>query len=234
MMESNAESRRRVASPIHTLGLLVITVGWAWLGVWAVARIRAHAGSHLIVAYSVAATSEWLILAYVLWGVHRQGGSLRDLIGGAWARGKDVWRDVLIAAGFWIVSLACLAMLGWALHVGRPAEAARLLTPHGAAQIFFWIILSSTAGFCEETIFRGYLQRQFIVMSGSAPIGILLSAVVFGGGHLYQGGKRALIIGVYGAMFGTLAYFRRSLRPGMMTHAWHDTIAGLLIRFAPK
>jgi membrane protease YdiL (CAAX protease family) len=234
MMESNTVSRRAVAVPIHTMGLLVIMAAWAWLGVLAVARRRAHGGPPLIVSYSVAVVLEWLILAYVLWGVRRHGGSLRDLVGGAWARGKDVWRDVLIAAGFWIVSVACLAVVGLALHVGRPAEAARLLAPHGALQIFFWMILSSTAGFCEETIFRGYVQRQFIAMSGSAPMGILLSAVAFGGGHLYQGGRRSIVIGVFGAMFGILAYVRRSLRPGMMTHAWHDGIAGLLIRFAPK
>jgi len=228
------ESKLPVASPGHTIGLLVIIAAWAWLGVLGLARRRAHGGPPLVIAYSVAAIMEWLILAYVLWGVRRHGGSLRDLIGGAWARGKDFWHDVLIAAGFWIASLVCLGVIELVLHVTGPAEAIRLLAPHGAVEVLFWILLSSTAGFCEETIFRGYLQRQFITMSGSAPIGIVLSAEVFAGPHLYQGGKRAVLIGVFGAMFGILAYVRRSLRPGMMAHAWQDSILGLLIRFLPK
>lgn len=234
MATSNAQLKRPVASAIHTVGLLVLIAAWAWLGVWAVARGRVNASPSLIRSYAVTAILEWLALAYVLWGIRRQGGSLRDLVGGTWAQGKGFWRDVLIAAGFWIVSLVCLGVLGFALHVGRPSESIRLLAPHGAGQILFWIVLSFTAGFCEETIFRGYLQRQFTAMSDSATVGILLSAAVFGVGHMYQGGMRTILIGAFGAMFGTLAYNRRSLRPGMMAHAWHDAVMGLLIRLIPK
>lgn len=233
-METIVESRRPVAGTIHTIGLVAIIAAWTCLGVLGVARRRAQASPRLILSFSFSAILELLTLAYVLWGVRRQDGSLRDLIGGTWARGKDVWWDVLIAGGFWIASLVCLGVIGFALHVSGPADALRLVAPHGAAQILFWILLSCTAGFCEEIIFRGYLQRQFIAMSSSAPIGIVLSAEVFAAGHLYQGGRRAILIGALGAMFGTLAYIRRSLRPGMMAHAWQDSILGLLLRFVPK
>ena len=90
-----------------------------------------------------------------------------------------------------------------------------------------------TAGICEETIFRGYLQRQFVAWTHSAPVGVILSAVLFGAGHIYQGSKATVVIGVYGLMFGILAEVRQNLRPGMMTHAWHDAITGLIIRFIP-
>jgi uncharacterized protein len=43
-----------------------------------------------------------------------------------------------------------------------------------------------------------------------------------------------LLIGVYGIMFGVLAHFRRSLRPGMMAHAFHDTFTGVMLRFLVK
>jgi hypothetical protein len=55
----------------------------------------------------------------------------------------------------------------------------------------------------------------------------LLSAATFGGGHLYQGGRSAILIAVYGLLFGILAEMQKSLRPGMITHAWHDGFAGL-------
>src|SRR5947209_2187974 len=32
----------------------------------------------------------------------------------------------------------------------------------GGTEITFWIVLSVTAGICEETVFRSYLQRQFM------------------------------------------------------------------------
>ncbi len=56
--------------------------------------------------------------------------------------------------------------------------------------------------------------------------GALLSAVVFGASHGYEGGARMLLIGVFGFMFGLLAWWRRSLRPGMIAHAWHDALSG--------
>jgi len=90
--------------------------------------------------------------------------------------------------------------------------------------------VSTPAGICEEIIFRGYLQRQFSAISTSAFAGVLLSAVVFGAAHGYEGGPRMLLIGVYGLMFGLLAWWRKSLRPGMIAHAWHDAISGAVLQ----
>jgi len=56
---------------------------------------------------------------------------------------------------------------------------------------------------------------------------VLLSAAAFWGGAYYQGRRSAILIAVYGLLFGILAETRKSLRPGMMTHAWHDGFAGI-------
>jgi membrane protease YdiL (CAAX protease family) len=90
--------------------------------------------------------------------------------------------------------------------------------------------VSVTAGFCEEIIFRGYLQRQFAAIANSMPLGVLLSAVVFGASHGYEGASRMILIAIYGLMFGVLAWWRKSLRPGMMAHAWHDALSGAILR----
>jgi len=42
------------------------------------------------------------------------------------------------------------------------------------------------------------------------------------------------LIFIYGAMFGTLAILRKSLRPGMMAHAWHDSFEGVILVVADK
>jgi membrane protease YdiL (CAAX protease family) len=65
-------------------------------------------------------------------------------------------------------------------------------------------------------------------------MGIAGSALIFGAAHGYEGGRRMLLIGIYGAMFGLMADFRRSLRPGMLAHAFHDAVMGLLLRFFLK
>jgi hypothetical protein len=107
------------------------------------------------------------------------------------------------------------------------------LTPGSHLELAVWFCLSATAGFCEEIVFRGYLQRQLAAFSKSTLIGVLLSAAIFGVSHGYEGAARMLLIGIYGLMFGLLAWWRKSLRPGMMAHAWHDAFSGVVLRM-PK
>jgi hypothetical protein len=70
--------------------------------------------------------------------------------------------------------------------------------------------------------FRGCCYR--IAWTRSAPIGVLLSAALFGAGHIYEGAMATVVIGVYGLMFGILAEARQNLRPGIIIHAWHDKV----------
>jgi hypothetical protein len=84
-----------------------------------------------------------------------------------------------------------------------------------------------TAGFCEEFIFRGYLLKQFYAITGSDAAAVAIQAVCFGIAHSYQGVKSMVTITVYGALFGILAVYRKSLRPGMIQHAMQDSFAGL-------
>ena len=130
--------------------------------------------------------------------------------------------------------MVCRGGLSFALHLNRGIDAVRFLIPQSRVEITLWILVSLTAGFCEETIFRGYLQRQFIAWLRKPVLGILLSAAAFGALHAYQGARQTIVIGVFGAMFGILAYWRRSLRPGIMVHAWNDATTGLALRFVVK
>jgi membrane protease YdiL (CAAX protease family) len=72
------------------------------------------------------------------------------------------------------------------------------------------------------------LQKQFIALTTSVPAGILLSALAFGLAHSYQGFARASMIGVMGAMSGVLAYWCRSVRPGMIAHALQDVLGAFI------
>jgi membrane protease YdiL (CAAX protease family) len=88
-----------------------------------------------------------------------------------------------------------------------------------------------TAGFCEEVAFRGYFQKQFEAMTGSAAAGVILQGVLFGVSHGYQGVRAIVMIMLFGFLYGILAFWRKSLRPGMISHAWSDVYAGYLYQF---
>ena len=178
---------------------------------------------------------EWSLTAFVYLGIRRRM-KLRELISGRWANLEDFLRDLIIAAGFWLAAIAVLGAGATLLHLDQAGKFDALrrqlgfLIPDTTLELLVWCCLSTTAGICEEIIFRGYLQRQFAVITRSTLVGVLLSAVVFGASHGYEGSPRMLLVGVYGLMFGLLAWWRRSLRPGMMAHAWHDAFSGAVLR----
>jgi membrane protease YdiL (CAAX protease family) len=197
-------------------------------------RMRAAEQPSRVPFYITTIMWEWLLMGYVLMGVGLHRTPLVEVMGARWTKARDVFRDIGIALAFWIAALVVLALVAHLLHFQGMKQNVRFLAPEGSTEIALWIAVSVTAGICEETIFRGYLQKQFIAWTGSAPAGILLSAAAFGVGHIYQGAKATIVIAVYGLMFGVLAWRRGSMRPGMITHALHDTVSGLAVRFLPK
>ena len=234
MTEPQPPSFSAVAGRIHTAGLLVMVIAWAWTGAISAARIRTHAAFPLMATYVATILVEWLIVAYVVAGIRRHGGSVRELIGGSWNRLADFFRDVMVAIAFWIICIITLVIVRLVIHARTAVESIRFLAPRTGAEIAVWLLAALTAGICEEIIFRGYFQCQFIAATGKPYVGILMSAALFGALHAYQGGKQTIVLGVFGALLGVLAYRRRSLRPGMMAHAWQDALAGLLLRLLVK
>ncbi|MGA3212885.1 MAG: CPBP family intramembrane glutamic endopeptidase, partial [Terriglobales bacterium] len=106
--------------------------------------------------------------------------------------------------------------------------------PRSGLEVFLFLALCLTAGICEEIIFRGYLQRQFSAWGHTAVVGIVLQSLLFGSSHGYEGATRMLLIAAEGALLGLVAYWRKSLRPGMFAHSAQDAIAGVALRFFLK
>ncbi len=226
----------RVAPLWHSLGLLVlllsISLGFFRLQTEGLAPGKSgehHWGN--IGLYLAIVASEWALCLYIWLGSLCRGAiPFRDLIGGRWSSLKEVLRDIGVAAAFWLVWSAVALAVGFVLKPGH-SEPTAFLNPKGAVEVTLWVMMSITAGFCEELVYRGYLQRQALALTGSAAIAVLAQGVLFGAGHWYQGGKKVIIIAVLGVLFGVLAQWRKSLRPGMIAHAWEDVLNVIPIRF---
>jgi hypothetical protein len=174
---------------------------------------------------------EWATVAFIVWGLRRRDIRLSDLIGGRWTRGRYVLRDVGLGIAFILICGGAIQVLTHMLNVAPPPSMLEML-PKTWIELIAWVFLSITGGFCEEVIFRGYLQRQLSALTHSVVIGIVIQALVFGLAHGYQGWKLMSLITLYGACFGVLAHWRRSLRPGIIGHALQDIAGGFLARFA--
>jgi len=171
---------------------------------------------------------EWGLVYYV-WkgGLRRSGITLVQFAGGRWTSVRAVFLDIVLACGIWIlwrgISLLWVHWLG----TGHAASISPL-APHGIAEAMLWVLLSISAGISEELVFRGYLQRQLTAFTGRTSLALFLQVAVFGIAHGYQGVRSCLVIAVYGALFTLVALWRKSLRPGMIAHAWTDIVGGLL------
>lgn len=220
----------------HTALLVLFLLGFSALG------SGGHPGldhSMRMRLYVSTIVMEWLMLLFIVWGLRRKKQTtLSDLIGGRWKAPEDFLLDVAVAFGFWIVAALVLGAVGYLVgasglsHVKEMKERVGAMLPSGRAEIAVWLGVCATAGICEEVIFRGYFQKQFGILLKSAWGGIIVQALIFGGSHAYEGWQKMVQIGVFGFLFGVLAWWRKSLRPGMMTHFAQDSVAGLLGRWA--
>jgi membrane protease YdiL (CAAX protease family) len=223
-----------VASARHFLVFLGIVAAVALAGFAAQHRPVAGGGlvethEQVIPIYLSVTIMNWLLLFFVWRGIRRRGHTFRSLIQGRWASAQDVYRDLGLAAAFWGVLLGTAWGLDHLLPQGR-AKSLELLLPRSAVEVGVWILTSVSAGFCEEFVFRGYVQRQLLSRSGSTPISVLGQSLLFGVMHAYQGWMLAIRVVVFGVLFGALAAWRKTLRVGMVAHAWHDIWAGWLAK----
>jgi len=140
--------------------------------------------------------------------------------------------DVGAAAVFWIAALIVLAVIGLSLKaagLSGPQKTLTAIAPSTPMEVLLWMVLSMSAGFCEEFVFRGYFLRQFGSVGAGVWLGVLCSSLLFGVSHGYEGAAGMIAITAYGAMFCALALVTKSLRPGMIAHAWHDIFSGVML-----
>ena len=225
-----APANSSVASAWHTAMVLAVVLGLSWIGSHTSLGgvSSAHGGAPV---YLLTITIEWLWAGLIWWGLRRRGLRISDLVAGSWSRPMDFLRDLGIGIAFVLIfGGAVLQGLAYLLKAAPPT-AMKAMMPRTRWELMVWVLMSLTAGFCEELIFRGYLQRQFAAFAHSVAGGIVLQGIAFGLGHGYQGWRLRTIIAVYGIAFGCLAQWRRSLRPGMLAHALQDTVGGFLARY---
>ncbi len=232
-------------TPPREAGLESAVIAPAWhtsvvlllLGTLAAAAVLGgrHAGGHIhhrLVGYAISMAAEWLIFGFIAMGPRWHGPSLKALTGRFSPTLRSVALDLGIAVAYLLVANVLLAALGSGLgHLMKAGdtEALKEMLPHTILEDAVFLLVALTAAICEETIFRGYLQRQFAGWTRNAAAAIVLQGIAFGAAHAYQGTTQIIVIAFYGFMFGWLAWWRKSLRPGMLAHFLQDGIGGLVL-----
>ena len=241
-----AERDNRPIAPIwHTAALIGLLLLFSLSGSHSQAQIVQRHGRMLL--YISTMVLEWALVGFIWLGIRTRHVKLRELIGGRWSTPEDALMDVAVAIGFWMVA-AFLVIAPLKIAIGlsslQAAQAARqikeardtfgFLIPSGPAENVAFLLLTISAGFCEEVIYRGYFQRQFAAIAHSVFAGVALQAILFGASHGYQGVRYMMVIAALGGLFGGLARWRKSLRPGMIAHTGQDLLSGVLLKMLSR
>lgn len=167
---------------------------------------------------------QWMMFLMLFVASYREQTLLRGL-------GLTSFRAIHIAWAitFLLVANLILAGLAWVLAqwgMPMPGEI-QFLIPQDTIGRFVWVLVSATAGFCEEIAFRGYLMTRLRILGKSKSwlMPVVVSSLTFGILHAYQSLPGVIILTVYGAMFALLYIRTRSLWPCIIAHFFQDFTA---------
>ncbi len=99
--------------------------------------------------------------------------------------------------------------------------------PRTEQEVRWFILVSISAGICEELLFRGFLLWYFKVFSVTA-LAVVLSSVLFGMAHSYQGWKGGFRAGAMGLILAFSYVLTGSLWIPILLHIVGDIHSGML------
>ncbi|WP_307592208.1 CPBP family intramembrane glutamic endopeptidase [Paenibacillus wynnii] len=221
---------------LHLL-ILYLAVGVPVWGYYSYKKFKIDILSHpgkRMTYYRRTVIELWTMAAVFAGYVYGSGISWSKLgFGGAdWG-----WLSILFFAELVIFIVAPLIMVafvrGYRETMDRQFQSIGDFLPGTTREKRFWIVISLTAGVCEELLFRSFLFYYLpLLLPGLSGVWVIvISSLIFGLGHCYQGIKGILSTAVLGGLFGCLYYFTGSVMLCMLLHFLIDArILALLPR----
>ena len=172
---------------------------------------------------------QWIAAAVVAWRSWAHGLTRQQL--GLVMPGRILLFAVTVCGAVVIVTLQWfnLRRMGRSTSPLRgplQALAARIL-PQSSTELVPFLALALTAGLCEEFLYRGFAMA--VIGRAALPTGVvvLLSSVLFGLAHLYQGRAGFVSTLLLGLLFGFSRSALGSLLPVIVWHVGVDAVAGI-------
>jgi membrane protease YdiL (CAAX protease family) len=116
--------------------------------------------------------------------------------------------------------------------VARQLAHVRWFLPASSAELAGFRALSVTAGVCEEILFRGFLMALLLPFTGTLGA-VVISSVLFGLGHAYQGVVGIVKTGIVGLVMAGIYVLTGSLLAPIIVHALVDIASGQLAADVP-
>ncbi|HEX7043886.1 MAG TPA: CPBP family intramembrane glutamic endopeptidase [Burkholderiales bacterium] len=217
------EGRLRRAYLLETAVYFLVLV--PWMGFATLGRRPDDLGFPLvatvIVLHDVALTA---LALYLVW----RNGEGAAAVG--WVR-RGWGREALLGVALFVplfLGVAILETLLRAAGFAEPVKPPTYLLPQVGTDYVFALVLLVVVAVAEETVFRGYLLRRFVQLTGSARAAVVLTSLIFALGHGYQGPLGVIAVGAIGAAFAAVYLWRGSLVAPVVMH-FIQNFLGLIV-----
>ena len=178
--------------------------------------------------YASTIAFQWVAVAVVAWRAWTDGFTASHLGLTIYDRSR-----ILVAS---IIGTLIIAVLQWLnlRRVGKlPVEArgslqalAERILPQSTVELLPYLALAITAGLCEEFLYRGFAMAVLLHVGLQAWAAVLVSSVLFGLAHSYQGRGGMVMTLLIGLVLGTSRLTYDSLVPAIFWHSAMDVVAG--------
>ena len=210
---------------------LVLGVILPWRGRARMKKLLAmpHVSSmERLALYASTIAFQWFAVAVVAWRAWAHGFTASQL--GLLVHDGS---RILVAS---IVGAATIAALQWLnlRRVGKiPVEArgpvqaiAERILPQSTVELLPYLALAITAGLCEEFLYRGFAMAVLTHVGLQAWAVVLISSVLFGLAHSYQGRGGVVMTLIIGTILGSSRIAYDCLVPAIFWHSAVDVVAG--------
>lgn len=209
---------------------LAVIVPWrGWARLQRLLALPSITGRDRILLYLTSMATQWIVAALIAWRAFARGFSFAAL-----GLKLTPLPDLLVAGilGAALIGLAHWFNLRRVSQSNNPAAArlkslAAKIFPRSNGETAIFCALAVTAGICEEFLYRGFVFGALSHASVPTWTVLLISSVMFGLAHAYQGRGGILGTMILGAVFGSVRILYDSLIPVVFWHTAVDIVAGI-------
>ncbi len=226
-------ARLRLIALLEILACSGFPTQLAIAGALAAFGIRPFDAHHRLTAsyvYTLTLLDAAAVVGLVAWFLRVHGERARTVLFGARPLAREAALGllqvpvvVLLVAG---VMLAVERAAPWLHNVPANPFEGLLRTPGEAAA---FMLVAVGGGGVREEVQRAFILHRFDQCLGGGTVGLVLSSLAFGLGHVIQGWDVAVTTALLGAFWGLVYLRRRSIASTVVSHAGFN--AAEIVRF---
>jgi uncharacterized protein len=182
-----------------------------------------------MILYGSTIAFQWILVGVVAWRASTHGLTIAQL-----GLERPVSAELLM---YGVAGALFLGALQW-VNLQRMSrmsgtvpdfmrQLAKRILPDTYMEFAPYFALAVTAGMCEEFLYRGFIMAALSRVGIMPSVVVIISSVLFGLAHSYQGRSGILGTTLLGLVFGAARLWLQSLLPVVMWHSAVDLVAGI-------